>query len=104
MASSAAADRLCAIASVVCSAARATSAMLPAISLLPVAAWLIWVAVHLFYLVGFKNRLTAVLHWAVSFLGRGRSERVSTLQQAFARQAVRAYGDPFRRERERTGS
>jgi len=64
------------------------------------AAWLIWVAVHLFYLVGFKNRLTAVMHWAVSFLGRGRSERVSTQQQAFARQAIRAYGDPFERERQ----
>ena len=62
-------------------------------------AWLIWVAVHLFYLVGFKNRVTAVLHWAVSFLGRGRSERVATQQQAFARQAIRAYGDPFERIR-----
>jgi NADH dehydrogenase len=59
--------------------------------------WLIWLAVHLLYLVGFKNRVTAVLHWAVSFLGRGRSERVSTFQQAFGRPAVRAYGDPFER-------
>ncbi|GIE94473.1 NAD(P)/FAD-dependent oxidoreductase [Paractinoplanes rishiriensis] len=60
-------------------------------------AWVIWVAVHLFYLVGFKNRVTAVLHWAVSFLGRGRSERVATVQQAFARRAIREYGDPFTR-------
>ena len=62
--------------------------------------WLMWLAVHLLYLVGFKNRLTAVLHWAVSFLGRGRSERVSTFQQAFSRAAVRAYGDPFARIKE----
>ena len=61
--------------------------------------WLIWLAVHLLYLVGFKNRVSAVMHWAVSFLGRGRSERVSTFQQAFARSAVRAYGDPFDRAR-----
>ena len=61
-------------------------------------AWLIWVAVHLFYLVGFKNRISAVMHWAVSFIGRGRSERVSTVQQAFARRAIREYGDPFQRE------
>jgi NADH dehydrogenase len=61
------------------------------------AAWVIWLVVHLLYLVGFKNRVTAVLHWAVSFIGRGRSERVSTLQQAFARSAVQAYGDPFDR-------
>jgi len=62
--------------------------------------WLMWLAVHLLYLVGFKNRLTTVLHWAVSFLGRGRSERVSTFQQAFSRAAVRAYGDPFARIKE----
>jgi NADH dehydrogenase len=61
--------------------------------------WLMWLAVHLLYLVGFKNRVTAVLHWAVSFLGRGRSERVATFQQAFARAAVREYGDPFERRR-----
>ncbi len=57
--------------------------------------WLIWLFVHLLYLVGFKNQVSAVMHWAVSFLGRGRSERVSTFQQAFARQAVRKFGDPF---------
>ncbi|MDT4990236.1 MAG: hypothetical protein QOH97_128 [Actinoplanes sp.] len=63
------------------------------------AGWVVWLAVHLFYLVGFKNRVSAVMHWAVSFVGRGRSERVSTFQQAFARSAVRAYGDPFERDR-----
>jgi NADH dehydrogenase len=61
--------------------------------------WTIWLVVHLLYLVGFKNRVSAVMHWAVSFLGRGRSERVSTFQQAFARSAVRAYGDPWERGR-----
>jgi NADH dehydrogenase len=61
------------------------------------AGWFVWLVVHLFYLVGFKNRLTAVLHWAVSFIGRGRSERVSTVQQAFARMAIRAYGVPLDR-------
>jgi NADH dehydrogenase len=60
-------------------------------------AWLAWLAVHLLYLVGFKNRVTAVMHWAISFIGRGRSERVSTRQQAFARPAAREYGDPLDR-------
>jgi NADH dehydrogenase len=63
------------------------------------AGWLLWLVVHLIYLVGFKNRVTAVLHWAVSFIGRGRSERVSTVQQAFARIAMRAYGVPLDRRR-----
>ena len=51
-------------------------------------AWLMWLVVHLFYVTGFKNRVTAVLHWAVSFLGRGRSERTATEQQIFGRLAL----------------
>ncbi len=51
-------------------------------------AWLMWLAVHLVYLTGFKNRLGALGHWAVSFLGRGRSERTATEQQIFARAAL----------------
>ncbi len=51
-------------------------------------AWLMWLGVHLVYLTGFKNRLGALVHWAVSFLGRGRSERTATEQQIFARAAL----------------
>jgi NADH dehydrogenase len=38
-------------------------------------AWVLWLIVHIMYLVGFKNRVTTVLHWAVSFVGRGRAQR-----------------------------
>ena len=38
-------------------------------------AWLMWLALHLFYIVGFRSRVTTLLHWAVSFVGRGRAER-----------------------------
>ena len=48
-------------------------------------AWLMWLGVHVMYLVGFKNRLTTVLHWAVSFIFRGRSQRTTTRQQIVAR-------------------
>src|SRR3954452_11634738 len=67
-------------------------------------AWLMWLAghpvditrlkkrgppaVHLVYITGFKNRVTALLHWLISFIGRGRSERTSTMQQIFARAAI----------------
>jgi NADH dehydrogenase len=51
-------------------------------------AWLMWLGVHLLYLTGFKNRLGAFLHWSVSFLGRGRSQRTATEQQVFARAAL----------------
>ena len=48
-------------------------------------AWVAWLVVHLLYLTAFKNRLTALLHWSVSFVGRGRSERTATYQQVVAR-------------------
>jgi NADH:ubiquinone reductase (H+-translocating) len=48
-------------------------------------AWVMWLGVHVAYLVGFKNRLTTVLHWAVSFIFRGRSQRTTTRQQIVAR-------------------
>ena len=51
-------------------------------------AWLLWLAIHLVYIIGFKSRITTLLHWAVSFLGRGRSERATTQQQVFGRRAL----------------
>jgi len=52
-------------------------------------AWLMWLAVHLFYITGFKNQVTALLHWTVTFVGNDRSERTATEQQIFAREALR---------------
>ncbi|MEO7783631.1 MAG: NAD(P)/FAD-dependent oxidoreductase [Terracoccus sp.] len=40
-------------------------------------AWLLWLIVHLLYLVCFKNRLLVLIHWGISFLGRGRQERTA---------------------------
>jgi NADH dehydrogenase len=51
-------------------------------------AWLMWLGLHLVYLTGFKNRVTALGHWAISFLGNGRQERVATEQQIFGRRAL----------------
>ena len=64
-------------------------AMIGRLRLTGFVAWLLWLAVHLMYLTGFKNRVTALLHWAVSFVGRGRSERTSTEQQIFGRSALK---------------
>ena len=52
-------------------------------------AWLLWLGVHLVYLTGFKSRVSALLHWTVSFVGRGRSERTATEQQIYARAALK---------------
>ncbi|MFI9509836.1 NAD(P)/FAD-dependent oxidoreductase [Nocardia sp. NPDC052566] len=37
-----------------------------------VIAWAMWLAVHLLYLVGFRNRFAAVASWLVAFIGTGR--------------------------------
>ncbi len=52
-------------------------------------AWLAWLVLHLYYLVGHKNRITAVLAWLVSFLGRGRGQLAITSQMIYARQALK---------------
>ncbi|HUI48626.1 MAG TPA: NAD(P)/FAD-dependent oxidoreductase [Acidimicrobiia bacterium] len=49
------------------------------------AGWLLWLVVHLTFLVGFKNRLSALANWLVAFLGRGRRQRTITKQQVLAR-------------------
>jgi NADH:quinone reductase (non-electrogenic) len=58
-------------------------------------AWMMWLVVHLAYIVGFRSRVTTVLHWMVSFLGRGRSERVATQQQVYGRLALEELGPDF---------
>jgi NADH dehydrogenase len=40
------------------------------------AAWLFWLCVHIYFLVGFKNRLFVVLQWAWSYLTYGRGARL----------------------------
>ncbi len=54
------------------------------------AGWLVWLVVHLTFLTGFKNRTAALFHWIITFFGRGRVERTSTMQQVIARGALNA--------------
>jgi Pyridine nucleotide-disulphide oxidoreductase/NDH2 C-terminal domain len=41
-------------------------------------AWITWLVVHLFYLVGFQNRLLVLIRWSISFATRGRGARLIT--------------------------
>ncbi len=63
-------------------------AMVGKLRLTGLVAWLLWLVIHLLYITAFKSRVTALLRWAVSFVGRGRSERTTTEQQIFARAAL----------------
>lgn len=53
-----------------------------------VLAWFMWLAIHLVYLTGFKNQVTALVHWIVTFVSNERSERTATAQQIYARRAI----------------
>jgi NADH:ubiquinone reductase (H+-translocating) len=55
-----------------------------------VVAWLAWLVLHLVYLVGFKTKITTLLSWTVTFLGRNRGQLTVTEQQAFARTRIEA--------------
>jgi len=44
-------------------------------------AWMTWLVVHLFYLVGFQNRLLVLIRWSFSFATRGRGTRLITGRQ-----------------------
>jgi NADH dehydrogenase len=41
-------------------------------------AWLLWLFVHIMYLVGFANRLLVFIQWAYGYLTRGRGARLIT--------------------------
>jgi len=41
-------------------------------------AWLLWLGVHIFYLIGFANRLLVLTRWAFSFIVNQREARLFT--------------------------
>ncbi len=41
-------------------------------------AWLLWLGIHIFYLIGFANRLVVLVRWAWSFFTHGRGSRLIT--------------------------
>jgi NADH:ubiquinone reductase (H+-translocating) len=51
-------------------------------------AWLAWLGLHLYYLVGGRNRLVAVISWFITFMGNGRGQMAITERWVFARRAL----------------
>lgn len=52
-------------------------------------AWLAWLLLHLYYLIGHRNRVAAMFAWGISFLGRTRGQMAITSQMMYARPVVR---------------
>ena len=51
-----------------------------------------WLFVHITFLTGFKNRLSAMFHWTGTFLAGGRAERTITVRQVIGRVAIEEAG------------
>ncbi len=41
-------------------------------------AWLLWLGIHIAYLIGFANRIVVIVRWAWSFITHGRGTRLIT--------------------------
>ena len=41
-------------------------------------AWIVWLVVHIFYLIGFENRVVVMLRWAYGYFTRQRGNRLIT--------------------------
>jgi NADH:ubiquinone reductase (H+-translocating) len=63
-------------------------------------AWVTWLAVHLFYLIGFENRLLVLTRWAFSFATHGRGARLIG-GEAEAPQLAQARTEAGARQRDR---
>jgi NADH:ubiquinone reductase (H+-translocating) len=44
-------------------------------------AWLTWLVVHIFYLIGFRNRVVALFQWAWTYLTYARGARLITFER-----------------------
>ena len=47
-----------------------------------------WLLLHLYYLIGHRNRIAAMFAWGISFLGRTRGQMAITSQMMYARPVV----------------
>src|SRR5204862_3728498 len=52
------------------------------------AAWVIWAVVHIYFLIGFANRLVVLLQWGLDFLTKRRRVRVLSVEPSSAQNAI----------------
>jgi NADH dehydrogenase len=57
-------------------------------------AWLIWIFVHIFFLIGFRNRILVLLQWAWSYVTYSRGARLITEETQAPGATLRPAGAP----------
>ena len=55
-------------------------------------AWVAWLLLHLLYITGFKQQVSTLIRWFITFIGSGRAERATTNQQLVGRLALGRLG------------
>jgi len=60
---------------------RAVAELPPRIRVSGFVAWALWLGIHLWYLVGFQNRVLVFLRWGFNFATHGRGNRLITGEQ-----------------------
>ena len=58
-------------------------------------AWLIWVFVHIYYLIEFDNKLVVFIQWTWSYFTRKRGARLITGDESLGQVGVDDRGDYF---------
>jgi NADH dehydrogenase len=48
-------------------------------------AWMLWIGIHIYFLIGFANRLLVLLQWSVSFWTKRRGVRIFPLEREEAK-------------------
>jgi NADH dehydrogenase len=48
-------------------------------------AWIVWAAVHVYFLIGFANRFFVIVQWGIAFLTKRRQVRVFPGQETTAK-------------------
>jgi NADH dehydrogenase len=59
-------------------------------------AWIVWVFIHILYLIGFRNRILVMIQWAWAYLSYQRGIRLITGEPHFELRRARAAGELVR--------
>jgi len=59
-------------------------------------AWIVWIFVHIFFLIGFRNRVLVLLQWAWSYFTYSRGARLITGEDQSPRATLEPVGWPAR--------
>ena len=59
-------------------------------------AWMVWIFVHIFFLIGFRNRVLVLLQWAWSYVTYSRGARLITGENQAPRTTLEPAGWPAR--------